>query len=109
VLGSISNTASYLRLWALSLAHSQLSRVFFEKTVGGGIVSANIVLLLLGFYFFFGITLAVIMCMDSMECFLHALRLQWVEIQNKFFKADGEKFIAFSYKQCLDAKRNLDE
>jgi len=76
VLGTVSNTASYLRLWALSLAHSQLAAVFYEKLLGAIALEANEgkgsgILLFLLFPAFFSMTFFVLMCMDAMECFLH--------------------------------------
>ena len=102
VLGSISNTASYLRLWALSLAHGQLSKVFLNMIFGFTISNSNnafvsFLVIIFGFVFFFIVTLGVIMAMDLMECFLHALRLHWVEFQNKFYKGDGVSFKAFRH------------
>lgn len=41
------------------------------------------------------------MFMDTMECFLHALRLQWVEFDSKFFKADGRKFMPLELNKPL--------
>jgi len=99
VLGTISNTASYLRLWALSLAHAQLAEVFYDKTILSGMQSGSGLMVFVTCAMFFGMTVAVLMCMDVLECFLHALRLHWVEFQNKFYYADGEEFLPFSYSQ----------
>jgi V-type H+-transporting ATPase subunit a len=106
VLGTVSNTASYLRLWALSLAHSQLAVVFFSKIIvflGNNSSSwfANGFLLITAFPIFSGVTALVLLFMDLMECFLHTLRLHWVEFQNKFYKADGYQFKPFCFSRNL--------
>mmetsp|Transcript_33997 Transcript_33997/g.61077 ORF Transcript_33997/g.61077 Transcript_33997/m.61077 type:complete len:900 (-) Transcript_33997:131-2830(-) len=100
VLGMVSNTASYLRLWALSLAHSELATVFWEKAMLSTL-NLNWFATFLGYGIFAGTTLGVLLMMDVLECFLHALRLHWVEFQNKFFFADGIRFAPYSFKQLL--------
>ncbi|CAD8102487.1 unnamed protein product [Paramecium sonneborni] len=49
-------------------------------------------------------TFGVLMCMDTLECFLHSLRLHWVEFQSKFYKGDGYCFQKFNYLHFLDQK-----
>jgi V-type H+-transporting ATPase subunit a len=48
----------------------------------------------------------VLLCIDLMECFLHTLRLYWVEFQNKFFYADGYEFIPFGFKYIINEEKN---
>jgi len=88
VLGCVSNTASYLRLWALSLAHSQLALVFLEyilpipwalcgySTCSTGAIMAGS---FFSWFVFMAVTFGILMCMDVLECCLHTLRLHWVE------------------------------
>ena len=106
-LGTVSNTASYLRLWALSLAHGQLSVVFFEYSIGifsmiTDYYFINGFLLSIVFIAFATVTFGVLLCMDLMECFLHTLRLHWVEFQNKFYNADGYKFEPFCFEANIE-------
>uniref|UniRef100_A0A7S2RLT6 V-type proton ATPase subunit a n=1 Tax=Rhizochromulina marina TaxID=1034831 RepID=A0A7S2RLT6_9STRA len=103
VLGMVSNTASYLRLWALSLAHTELAAVFWEKAMLATINMNNPVAILVGYSVFAAVTFAVLLAMDVLECFLHALRLHWVEFQNKFYKADGHNFQPFHLAPILKA------
>lgn len=97
-LGTVSNTASYLRLWALSLAHGQLAKVFFTYTVGNNLRSGSPLVLWCGYYVFFAMTFAVLMVMDLLEAMLHTLRLHWVEFQNKFFAGEGYAFAPMDFE-----------
>lgn len=92
-LGLISNTSSYLRLWAVSLAHVQLTSVLHEFTLG----STSWTVKVLTFPIYLSGTIMLLIGLEGLSSCLHALRLNWIEFFSKFYSGGGEMFKPFNF------------
>jgi len=75
-LNCVSHTASYLRLWALSLAHQQLSAVLWSMTLGPALKTTGIggaIYIVITFTAFFSLSCIILIIMEGVSAMVSGI------------------------------------
>jgi V-type H+-transporting ATPase subunit a len=62
----------------------------------------GVFLIVVTFFVWFFLSIAVLVVMEGTSAMLHSLRLHWVEAMSKHFMGDGIPFEPFSFRDMLE-------
>jgi len=87
--------------------------VLWNMTLGQVLTSSSAFVQIIGLFAMFSVwfflTIGILLIMEGLSAFLHALRLHWVEFNQKFYAASGYPFAPFSFVRALDEGISSDD